>query len=468
MEFEDSLEQDEIRQLVMAYEEAGRDKTRLFLDSDAFEQIIVFYLEHRELTKAEAAIEDALHQFPYEAFFYVKKAELMAETGQTEEAFDLLDFAERIDASDPNIWLVRADLYLWQGDYARSEAVIQQGLALDMEPEERCELLLELADVYENQQKITEMVEVLKKALRVMPKSEEALGRLWFHYEVSEQFQDSIDFHNELVDLSPYNTLAWFNLGHAYASLDRFDEALDALGYCVAIDEQFEPAHTCMGDVYFLRLQYDEALQCYLLSLQIQDAFKELYFKVGECYERKLDYKKAKQHFRKAISIDPQYDEAFFHIGEIQVAQHEYAQAARSFEKAHKLNPDDPEYINALADVYMFHLDDERAIGLYEQAVRLDSGQKQSYVNLATAYFNFNCPEQAFIVLDQAEEQFEDYADLLYIRFVFTYRTGSRKDSLLILQQALSADYALHHLVFDMDEKIAQDPEVMRIIGQFL
>lgn len=467
MEFEDSLDQEQIRHLISAYEEACRTNARLHLDSDAYEQIIVYYLEKRDFNQAADVIELALSHFPGEAFFYVKKAELLAEKGHTKEAFDLLDYAELLDASDPNIWLVRADLYLWQGEYERSEAVIQQGLKLNMQPEERCELLLELADVYENQQRTDDMVKALKQALHVRPDSEEAIGRLWFHYEVTEQFQDSIDFHKELVDLSPYNKLAWFNLGHAYASLDCFDDALDALGYCTAIDDQFEPAYTCMGDVYFLRNQYQEALDCYLTSIQIHPMFKELLFKAGECYEKLADFKRAKQHFRKAISLDPQYHEAFFRLGEIQVAQQEFAQAVRSFEKAIKLNPDDAEYLNTLADVFMFELADERAIDLYEKVLRQDTLQKQSYVNLATAYFNFHLPVQALDVLDQAQQRFEEIADLLYIRFVFSYRLGNRKSALVSLQQALLEDFPQHRMIFDMDEQLLHDAAVLDVISRF-
>src|SRR5207249_4030102 len=161
----------------------------------------------------------------------------LANQKRFKEALSILEEAERLDPNDINIFLIRSDINLWEGRHRDALEEVEYALNIAANKEDRCELYLEIADIYEDQEKYTEVVEAIKAALRLNHLSEEGLNRFWFCTELTEQYEDSIHFHEELIEISPYSYLAWFNLGHAYAGLQKYEKSLDAFSYVMAIDE---------------------------------------------------------------------------------------------------------------------------------------------------------------------------------------------------------------------------------------
>src|SRR5262249_45447411 len=158
-----------------------------------------------------------------------------------------------------------------------------------------------LADIWEDQEKYQEVINSLKNALKQDPKNEEALNRLWFCTELTGTYEDSLHFHEALIEESPYSYLAWFNLGHAYSGLGYYEQALDAYEFTMAIEENFEPAYIATGDVQFTLEHYGDALRYYLEAIKLSKPDKELYLKAGAAYEKLSELTKARSYFRKAI-----------------------------------------------------------------------------------------------------------------------------------------------------------------------
>ena len=52
------------------------------------------------------------------------------------------------------------------------------------------------------------MVVALEEALRLNPMSEEGLNRYWFCTELTGKYEESVKFHEELIELSPYSHFA--------------------------------------------------------------------------------------------------------------------------------------------------------------------------------------------------------------------------------------------------------------------
>ncbi len=457
----------EMVDLVKRYEEAVKYKQPLFFDEDNYEQIILFYQDNREFNKALRVIESALEQHSFCSFFYTKKAEILANQKQFEEALLVLDEAQKLDPNEINIFLIRADVYLWQGYHQLAMAEVEYALTIASEPTDKSELYLEMADIWEDQEKYTEVSETLKKALYHDPLNEEGLNRFWFCTEITEQFEESILFHKELIDISPYSYLAWFNLGHAYAGLGKFSEALESFEYVMAIDENFDPAYVSCGDVKFSQLLYDEALNYYLDAIKLSKPNKELYLKTAEAYEYIGDLAKSRTYLRKAIAVDPYYDEAFYRIGETYRIEEKWVKAISSFERAVKLNKESIEYLAALADAYLSVDEGEKALDMFERIFQIDPQSKQNWINLATAYFNVENYRKAFQVLQEAEQKYENCADIFYIKSVFYFHVGNRHEALLNLERGLLINFNEHTMIFEMDDSLLDNHAVMQVIEQY-
>ncbi|HLP22315.1 MAG TPA: tetratricopeptide repeat protein, partial [Chitinophagales bacterium] len=442
----------EIVDLVKKYEESIKEEQHVFLEEENYEQIIQFYQDNREVNKALKVIDSALEHYSFSSFFHTKRAEILANQKHFEEALYSLDEAQKLDPNDINIFLIRADIALWDGKHEEAKAHVDYALTIATEDEDKCELHLEYADIYEDLEKYDEVVAAIKEALRYNPMSEEGLNRYWFCTELTEKFDDSIAFHEELIEQSPYSHLAWFNLGHAYAGLAKFEKSLEAFGYVIAIDDTFDAAYICSGDVLYNMARYDEALTYYLDAIKLSKPNKELYLKTAECYQQLEDYAKSRSYLRKAIGVDPYFDEAFFRIGETYRLEEKWAKAISSFERAAKLSKDNTDYLGALADAYMSIGEGELALNIFERIFQLDINFKQNWINLATAYFNVEDFRKAFNVLNEAEAKFENSADIYYIKSVFYIQAGNRHEGILNLERGLLVNFDEHTLIFEMDD----------------
>jgi len=457
----------EIVDLVKQYEEAVKTKQQVFLEEDDYEQIIEFYQTNREYNKAIRVIDSAIEQYSFSSYFFTKKAEILANQKRFDEARMVLEESQKLDPNDINIFLIRSDINLWEGRHEEALDEVKYALTIAGNPEDQCELFLEMADIYEDQEKYPEVVQALKQALYQNPMSEEGLNRIWFCTELLEKYEDSVKFHENLIEVSPYSFLAWFNLGHAYAGLGMFEKSLDAFSYVIAIDDAFDAAYVCSGDVLYTIGRYTEAIPFFMDAIKLSKPNKEVYLKMAECYEKLNELGKARSFLRKAIAVDPYFDEAFFRIGETYRAEGKWSKAISSYERAIKLSKETPEYLTALADAYMNNEEGELAVEIFEKLFQLDTTNKQNWINLATAYFNIDDFRKAFQVLSEAEEKYKGNADLYYIKSVFYIRAGNRHEALINLEKGLITNFDEHNMIFEMDETLLNDTAVMQVIEQY-
>ncbi|MBX2903328.1 MAG: tetratricopeptide repeat protein [Chitinophagales bacterium] len=457
----------EIIELIQQYEAAMQTNTAPHFDEESFEKIILYYQDNREFKKAMNVIDSAIEQFPFSGEFLLKKAEVFAEQNRLDDALEFIGYAEVLDPSDVRIALTRADILLFKGEHEAALAEIENGFNLAESDADRCELFLEKADVFEDKERYAEVIESLQQALHFEPENEEALNRLWFAYELTERYDNSIAFHKALIETMPYNHLAWFNLGHAYAGKQDWNNAQDAFEYVVAIKEEFDAGYICIADVLFMKEEYATALNFYHEAIKIGKPQKELYLKTGECYEKVNDIPKARNFIRKAIAIDPHYAEAFYLLGETYKKEENWSQAISAYERAVKLSKENIDYLLGLADACLQIEDIDKAVALFEQILETDSKFKGHWINLAAAYYELEDYEAAFALLKEAEIKFEGEADIIYIKAVFYYQAGIKHEAILSLEKALMLNFDLHTIIFELFEELKDDAVILQVIEQY-
>ena len=91
------------------------------------------------------------------------------------------------------------------------------------------------------------------------PTNEEAFIRSVSGRILPDRNEESIKLHQKIIDESPYNELAWFNLAAAYQGLKLYEKAIDAYQYAIAIDEKFDYAYRNIGDAYIRLRKYQRS-----------------------------------------------------------------------------------------------------------------------------------------------------------------------------------------------------------------
>jgi len=133
---------DDAQRSVERYEEMLRNQDQYFFDAQAFENIIDFYIENNDPVKALQVIEYALNQHPYAAVFLIKQAQLFFVTDQLERAFFALEKAEMLEASEPEIYVLRGNIYNSLERYQEALDNFKKALTIS---ENTDEILLQIA-----------------------------------------------------------------------------------------------------------------------------------------------------------------------------------------------------------------------------------------------------------------------------------------------------------------------------------
>ena len=94
---------DDIQDLLKAFERLCAGRGNGFLSEESFERIIDHFDDQHTLAKAMEAAEMGILQYPYSCTLLVKKADLLIANRQYKRALVLLDKAEILDRNDIDI-----------------------------------------------------------------------------------------------------------------------------------------------------------------------------------------------------------------------------------------------------------------------------------------------------------------------------------------------------------------------------
>src|ERR1700749_3988798 len=140
-------DRDELRELLLQYDNLKAGKSNSFLEEDAFERIIDYFDEKEQLQQALEAAEYGIEQYPYSAALLLKKADLLIALRKYKEALYILEQAELLDGKDTNLYILKTDAYLALDQQEKAAAILEAAID-DFDGEEKVDLLFELADVY--------------------------------------------------------------------------------------------------------------------------------------------------------------------------------------------------------------------------------------------------------------------------------------------------------------------------------
>jgi len=455
-----------IFELIKKYQLAKEQGTLSFIDENDFEQIFIYYFNNLDYDNALEVVNDGIEIHKYSSVFYNQKAEIFKELGKYHEALEILFQADAFSPNEMAIILNKVDIYSILENYDVAinllKKVIDKSQGI-----EKAELYLELADVYEDAENYKKVIWALTECLQIDNQNEEALNRIWFSVELTEDYEFSIKFHKTLIDLNPYNYLAWNNLGHAYRGYKKHNEAIDAFEFVMAINETYESAYIDCADVYFNIEKYNKAIDLYTEVLDFTSRKKEIFFSIGKCYEELKNYTKARDFYRESLSIDPYFAKAFYHVGRTYLVSNSPKSALKQLEKAYKLDDKNIEFQLALADAYLLLNEYDKSLEIYKKIIDSNETNKQIHLNLITILFESGDVLGALQYIDSIIDKFKDVSDLLYIQVAFLYDIDRIEDAKAKLYEALEYNPKMSHLLIELLPYIAEDKEFMKIIDKY-
>lgn len=457
----------ERQELVNQYEQMLKNEQNYFFEQGSFVNIIEHYEDQLEFIKALEVTEYALAQHPYSATFLIKKSQLLFEAKNCFEALELLEQAEALSPTDIEIFLLRAEIYTYTDKFDDALDLLYYSLNF-ADKEEKADVYLAIAEVFEGLEKEEKAYKYIKKTLRYKPTHEDALNKVDYYIDTLEKYEESIEIHKWVIDKDPYCYLAWYNLGNAHFGLEQYEKAIDAYGFATAINEKYDLAYQDCGDAYYELGQYDKSLEEYLEALKLGDPNEELFYSIGMCFYHANNYEQAIEYFEKALQLDDEHQETYYQLG---ISYRDLFQkdiAMQFFKKAIYIEPNNEEYLKAIGELFALDGEPEKVIPYYQEGIKHDEENAALWVDLTILYLNLGAVEDALLIIETALEELKETPELLYTHAACLFILGEHQEAMLQLTEALVMDYNKHDLLFKILPVLANDIAIKELIVSYV
>lgn len=456
---------DEMDELLARYEQVKRGEGGM-MNEDEFEQIIEYYFQNSNDEQALLACDIARTYYPFSSTVLLLRAEILTQAQKFGQALKLLDELDQLDQHNLDAVLLRSDILLSQLKFDQA-TVLLEGESAFFSGKDKIELLLELADVYDECEDFEAVFDTLRRVISMDSRNEEALQKICFWADFNNRQEESIELHTRLTDDDPYNALAWFNLGSAYQGLKMYEKAIDAYEFCVAIDDTFEFAYRNMADAYMRMKWYAKALEVLEKHLEIAKPEDVIFEAMGYCWEKQKDFRKARHYYRQASQLSPQDDGIFFKIGETYAREKQWDKAVKAYSVALHLNKDNATYCLAIGNCLMELDVTNEALVCYLNAVRLKPGNKTTWIALIRGLFIAGYWEDALTQISIAVDHCGNKPDFTYYSAAILIEMGKVKEAMIALESALREAPNRVKVFTELNPEYLRRSSVAELIGKY-
>lgn len=459
-------DREEIRELLLQFENLKNGLPNSFIEEDGFERIIEFYEEKEQFQKALEAVEYGIYQYPYSASLLLGKADILISLRKYQQALQILEAAETLDSTDTNLFILKTDAYLALDEQEKAAEVLEAAIET-FEGDEKLDLLFELADVYDDYENFEKVFDCFALILTIDPNSEEALYKICFWTDFTGRNEEGIKIHQRIIEQYPFNELAWFNLGAAYQGIKLYEKAIDAYNYAVAIDEKFDYAYRNMGDAYIRLRKYKEAIEMLEKVAELSRPEAVIYEAIGHCYDKLTNYPQARFYYKKASHLNAEDSQMYYKIACTYMNEGSWQSAIKQLQAAAKMHSMQPEYNLALGQCYMQLNNIDEAISYFGLVVRVRPKNTNGWQELLKCMLEDQLFEEGIEYSDFAFEQTDGKPIFLFYKSMFLISVGRIKEGIVTLETGLNANPKLIKKFIELNPSILQHQQVVEIIAQY-
>ena len=410
--------------------------------------------------------DEAIVQHPFSADLYLRKAELHLCRQQIAESIVTIEHAEIFAPQHFGIRLFHAELLTLQG--APREALeILADLRQDAATRyELSDVRLAEAAILENLRRFGAMYDALEDCLFANPRNIDGYEKMFWAVEKSGRFDDSVTFHNRLLDRNAYNWRAWLNLGLAHEALENTAEAIDAFEFALAINDKCRIAYMSAGELHLQRGDFATARYVFDAAIFNIEEDAVLLQKLGLCHQKLGDFTTAKQFYTRSLERDRNDAETHFRLGECSTAMGKWTKAIDFYLRAVAINDRREEYHAALADAY-FHTEQfSKAISSYRKAAFIAPEEVTYWLLYAGFLFAVGQERRALRVLEDADN-YAFGSEIEYCRIACLVSLGRRSEALYRLGEVLPLDFDKHTTLLRLRPELTQSADFQAVIEAY-
>ena len=153
------------------------------------------------------------------------------------------------------------------------------------------------------------------------------------------KLHESLTANEKLVEITPQDALAHYNLGNTYRELSKFSKAEESYKKAITFKPELFEAYYNLGIVLKNNYKLEEAEKYYKKAINLKPNFADTYNNLGTVLDNLEKLNEAEIYYKKAIALKPNFAEAYNNLGTNLEQQGKLNDAQIMYEKAILINP---------------------------------------------------------------------------------------------------------------------------------
>ena len=232
-----------------------------YFDVAEYEAIIDYLLEEGDYETVVIAIEQAMAIHPSALTVRLRYAQSLINNGEPEAAAEELQFLERMDPYNPDIFLMKGMALLMLDHTPAAERSFRN--AIRLAGDDLDDIYYHIGSTYVSAGNIESAILYFEKSFVENPENESLLNDLGYFNDQLGYPEKSIYYYNLYLDIDAFNPAVWFNLGIAYNRTGQFEKALEAYDFTLALNDHFHHALFNKANSLANMERYKEAVEAY-------------------------------------------------------------------------------------------------------------------------------------------------------------------------------------------------------------
>jgi tetratricopeptide (TPR) repeat protein len=434
----------EAEELVLKYEQYLQEGRPCYFDVDEFETISDFYLGKGRNKESSDVVEQGLRLHPNSSILLLKKATLFLEIGDADRALRILDRLPETD--DTEARLIRSECLLQLN--RNEEALILLQRLMDEETFESPELALDISSILVQAGDTESATRFIESALNDNPTHIDLLFEQAYNFEQLNRTHDAIAIYKRILDIDPYSSETWFNLGQACFNEKNYQEAIDAYDYALVINPNDQLALLQKAHAFFQNEQFNEAVEAYTDYGNQTEMTSTVCVYIGESYEKNGRFEEAIKCYQEAYEKDPVNLDALTGMGICLMEKEKFRESLIWFERALRIDQQISETWVYVAEVFVNIEMPEEALLCYLRSLEIDPTQADIHAAIGNLHFDAEKYDSALECYRQAAVLNPDLPGLDLFFALLYAKIGETKLSEKYLKEAILKE-PTSQIIFD-------------------
>lgn len=217
------------------------------------------------------------------------------------EALKLFKDALEEDKNNPHILNNIGLCNIYLEDYNNAERAFLEALAID---NKIVQIYINLADLYYRQHEMLKAIEILQNGVYQLPDNPALRHYLARVYIDDSRYDIAIDQLDAVLELSPKNYDAYWDLGRVYFELGVWDMAISNYEKVLEFVDNNPLIYYNVALAYEANDEIDKAISNHLKAITVDPQFVHSYKNLGVLFFSRGDKEDAKEYFETYLSYE--------------------------------------------------------------------------------------------------------------------------------------------------------------------